>query len=188
MQFHADLIFVIFSPQMYFLGSIFLHMKARKLWQNLPKFSQIFSKFPKISPHDNSFSRNIICELWYLWQIWALFSSVMKDFLSVPSENVKRERLLTSTIVECDALWQQPRGTYKRFSRRYKSSILLRPSFLPQVPTKIPMPSIFPTCLLEIVWIHWRQVKLLVLSKLYAGSFSYHPPLPRWSSICLGVW
>ena len=24
----ADLIFVIFSPQMYFLGSIFLHMKA----------------------------------------------------------------------------------------------------------------------------------------------------------------
>ena len=37
----SHLIFVIFSPQMYFLGSIFLHMKARKLWQNLPKFLHI---------------------------------------------------------------------------------------------------------------------------------------------------
>ena len=34
----VPLVFVIFSPQMYFLGLIFLHMKARKLWQNLPKF------------------------------------------------------------------------------------------------------------------------------------------------------
>ena len=45
----TDLMFVIFSPQMYFLGSIFLHMKVCKLWQNLPKF-------PKIYPHDNFFS------------------------------------------------------------------------------------------------------------------------------------
>ena len=30
----SDLIFVIFSPQMYFWRSIFLHMKVRKLWQN----------------------------------------------------------------------------------------------------------------------------------------------------------
>ena len=52
-QFWSDLIFVIFSPQMFFLGSIFLHMKVRKLWQNLPKFikiSQKFPNFPKISP------------------------------------------------------------------------------------------------------------------------------------------
>ena len=33
----SDLIFVIFSPQM-FLGSIFLHMKARKLWRDFPNF------------------------------------------------------------------------------------------------------------------------------------------------------
>ena len=38
------------------LGSIFLHMKARELWQNFPKFS-------KISPHDNFFSTNIICDI-----------------------------------------------------------------------------------------------------------------------------
>ena len=38
-------------------------MKVRKLWQNLPKF-------PKISPRDNFFSTNIICDI---WQIWALF-------------------------------------------------------------------------------------------------------------------
>ena len=47
-QFWSDLIFVIFSPQMFFLGSIFFHMKACKFWQNLPKFpkiSQNFSKF-----------------------------------------------------------------------------------------------------------------------------------------------
>ena len=62
----TDLFFVIFSPQMYFWGSIFLHKKARKLWQNLPNFSKIsqnFSKFPKISPHDNFFSTNIICDI-----------------------------------------------------------------------------------------------------------------------------
>ena len=62
----ADLIFVIFSPQMYFLGSIFLHMKARKLWQNLtkfPKISENVPKFPKISPHDNFFSTNIIRDI-----------------------------------------------------------------------------------------------------------------------------
>ena len=34
----TDLIFVIFSPQLYFLGSIFLHV-TRKFWQHLPKFS-----------------------------------------------------------------------------------------------------------------------------------------------------
>ena len=48
------------------LGSIFLHMNARKLWQNLPKFpkiSQNFPKFPKIFPHDNFFSTNIICDI-----------------------------------------------------------------------------------------------------------------------------
>ena len=39
----ADLIFVIFLHKCT-LGSFFLHMKARKLWQN-------FSKFPKISQH-----------------------------------------------------------------------------------------------------------------------------------------
>ena len=36
-----------FSPQMYFLGSIFLHMKVRKLWQNLPKLLKISQNFPK---------------------------------------------------------------------------------------------------------------------------------------------
>ena len=41
-----DLIFVIFSPQMYFLGSIFLHMKVHKLWQNFPKFPKISQNFP----------------------------------------------------------------------------------------------------------------------------------------------
>ena len=58
-----DLIFVIFSPQMYFLGSIFLHMKARKLWQNLPKIFKNSLNFPKISPHDNFFSTNIIWDI-----------------------------------------------------------------------------------------------------------------------------
>ena len=62
----SNLIFVIFSPQMYFLGPFSLHMKARQLWQNLPtilKISQNFPKFPKISPHDNFFSTNIICDI-----------------------------------------------------------------------------------------------------------------------------
>ena len=45
----TDLIFVIFSPQMYFLSSIFLHIKARKLWQNLPKNSQNCLQFLNIS-------------------------------------------------------------------------------------------------------------------------------------------
>ena len=48
-----------FSPQMYFLGSIFLHMKACKLWQNLPKFLHMTIFLHKYN-------------LWYLWQIWAL--------------------------------------------------------------------------------------------------------------------
>ena len=58
---------------MYFLGSIFLHMKARKLWQNLPKslkFSQHFSIFPKISPHDNFFSTNIIWDICDKYELW----------------------------------------------------------------------------------------------------------------------
>ena len=59
----SDLIFVIFSPQMYFLGSIFLHMKARKLWQSL-------LKFPKISPHDNFFTTNIICNNCDKYELW----------------------------------------------------------------------------------------------------------------------
>ena len=44
----SNLIFVIFPPQMYFLGSIFLHMKARKLWQNLPKFLHMTIFSPQI--------------------------------------------------------------------------------------------------------------------------------------------
>ena len=48
----ADLIFVIFLHKCT-LGSFFLHMKARKLWQNFLFFS---SNFPKISPHVQKFS------------------------------------------------------------------------------------------------------------------------------------
>ena len=55
-----------FSPQMYFLGSIFLHMKACKLWQNLPKFLKISQNFS--TWHFFLYKYN----LWYLWQIWAL--------------------------------------------------------------------------------------------------------------------
>ena len=47
----ADLIFVIFLHKCT-LGSFFLHMKARTLWQNFPFFS---SKFPTISPHVQKF-------------------------------------------------------------------------------------------------------------------------------------
>ena len=68
-----DLIFVILSPQMYFLGSIFLHMKVRKLWQNLPKFpicSQNFSTWQFFLHKYN---------LWYLWQIWALSIDQLKQ-------------------------------------------------------------------------------------------------------------
>ena len=59
-----------FSPRMYFLGSIFLHMKARKLWQNLPKFLKISPKIPKISPRDNFFSTNIICDICDKYELW----------------------------------------------------------------------------------------------------------------------
>ena len=51
------------------LGSIFLHMKARKLWQNFPKFLHMWRNFQfshnchiwkaEISPHDNFFSTDI---------------------------------------------------------------------------------------------------------------------------------
>ena len=47
----SDLIFVTFSPQMYFLGSIFLHMKARKMWQILPNFMSSVSKLVPRCPH-----------------------------------------------------------------------------------------------------------------------------------------
>ena len=53
----ADLIFVIFSPQMYFLGSIFLHMKVPKLWQNLPKFPNISQNFPKFLKISKNFPK-----------------------------------------------------------------------------------------------------------------------------------
>ena len=70
------LIFVISSPHMYFLGSIFLHMKARKLWQNLPKFPKISQNFPNFSKISQNFSTwqffSHQYNLWYLWQIWAL--------------------------------------------------------------------------------------------------------------------
>ena len=46
-QGRGDLIFVIFLHKCIFLGSIFLHMKARKLWQNLPKFLKISQISPK---------------------------------------------------------------------------------------------------------------------------------------------
>ena len=75
-----DLIFVIFSPQMYFLGSIFLHMKARKVWQNSPKFLNIWRNFQfphnchtwkvEISPHDNFFFTNIIRDIRGKYELW----------------------------------------------------------------------------------------------------------------------
>ena len=69
----AELIFVIFSPQMNFFGSIFLHMKAGKLWQNLPKFPKIFQNFSKISQNISTWQFFLHkYYLWYLWQIWAL--------------------------------------------------------------------------------------------------------------------
>ena len=46
-----------FSPQMYFLGSIFLHMKARKLWQNLPKSPKISQNFPKFLKISQNFPK-----------------------------------------------------------------------------------------------------------------------------------
>ena len=55
---------------MYFLGSIFLHMKVRKLWQN-------FSKFPKISPHDSFFSTDIICDICDKYELHRALSSVI---------------------------------------------------------------------------------------------------------------
>ena len=61
---------------MYFLGSIFLHMKARKLWQNLPKFPKISQNFPKFLKISQNFSTWKFFphkyNLWYLLQIWAL--------------------------------------------------------------------------------------------------------------------
>ena len=55
-----DLTFVIFSSTNVLLGSIFLHMKASKLWQNLPKFPILSQKFPKISPYANFLWTNIV--------------------------------------------------------------------------------------------------------------------------------
>ena len=74
---------------MYFLGSIFLHMKARKLWQNLPKFPKFFknfSKFPNISQNFSTWQFFLHkYNLWYLWQIWALKKSNLMFRLNYPS-------------------------------------------------------------------------------------------------------
>ena len=37
---------------------------------NCGKISQNFSKFPKISPHDNFFSTNIICDICDKYELW----------------------------------------------------------------------------------------------------------------------
>ena len=75
-----------FSPQLYFLGSIFLHMKARKLWQNLPKFPKISQKFPKFSQNFSTWQFFLHkYNLWYLWQIWALKKSNLMFRLNYPS-------------------------------------------------------------------------------------------------------
>ena len=54
---------------MNFLGSIFLHMKARELWQNLPKFLKIPQNFFKISANDNFFPTNIIRDFQDKYQV-----------------------------------------------------------------------------------------------------------------------
>ena len=62
------------------LGSIILHIKARKLWQNFPTFPKIFQIFPKfphnchtlkaeIFHHDNFFSKNIIRDISDKYQV-----------------------------------------------------------------------------------------------------------------------
>ena len=63
-QSQPDLIVVIFSPQMYFLGSIFLHMKARKLWQNFPKISHFFQNIPKFLHIWRNFNFPHNCYIW----------------------------------------------------------------------------------------------------------------------------
>ena len=69
-----------FFPQMYFLGSIFLHMKARKLWQNLSKCLKISPNFPKISQNFSTwqfFFTNMICDLCDKYELWYMVYMVL---------------------------------------------------------------------------------------------------------------
>ena len=95
--------FVSYYPHQTSCLSFFLHKCTFR--------AQFFSKWKRVNCgkiSQNFFTWQFFLHkynlwyLWFLWQLWALFSSVTKDFPSVPSENVKKERLLTLTIVECD--------------------------------------------------------------------------------------
>ena len=75
---------------MYFLGSIFLPMKARKLWQNFPKFPNFSQNVPKFL-HMTIFLHKY--NLWYLWQIWALFLLLsLPQYLQHVSQRSQRRR------------------------------------------------------------------------------------------------
>ena len=117
-----------FYPQMYFLGSIFLHMKARKLWQNLPKF-------PYISLHDNFFSTNIICDICDKYERYIgiyIFKQELKKFTCIcvtkPGDLplkvcVCRQQVVDTVAQNCCHCWEKKQINHHRFIRYFRNSL-----------------------------------------------------------------
>ena len=89
----TDLIFVIFSPQMYFWAQFFSTLKRVNCGKNFPKFPNFSQNFSTWQFFLHKYN------LWYLWQIWALYKYLL------PITSAHRQYVSTQPFVVNCPFW-----------------------------------------------------------------------------------